>query len=242
MRATLVNASQSETSIAVWVDFAGGPASKPVAWISALLSPNCYAVYEWQAAYELVWADTGKLLAGKTVNAAQRLPTAPAGGAARLEKQGGGYRLVAVSPAVPPDPGTLLVETSADVPAEQLAVGVNIRILSGMGAPGDAAGVAQAGPNLTYRWTTGETYYANAGAITQSEYDPPALQTQTPLKLDFAGGSDVGILLDQANILHQLGNAQLAEIASSAAFVRMPAAPASCRRCGATAATIEPDS
>ncbi len=68
------------------------------------------------------------------------------------------------------------------------------------------------------------------------------MQTQTPLRLDFAGGSDVGILLDQANILHQLGNSQLAEIASSAAFVRMPAAPASCRPCGATEAAYKPNS
>ena len=241
MRATLVNASQSQTDIAIWVAFAGEPASTPIAWISALLSPNCYAVYEWRANYELIWADTGKLLAGKTVNTAQRLPVA-SGSAAQLEKLGGGYRLVPFAPPVPPTAGTLVVETSADIPADQLAVGINIRIDSGMGAPGDAANVVQAGPNLTYRWTLGETYYANAGAITQSEYDPPAFQTQTPLRLDFAGGSDVGILLDQANILHQLGNAQLAEIAGSAAFVRMPATPAISRPCGATAAIIEPDS
>lgn len=241
MRATLVNASQSQTSIAIWVVFAGGPAAKPVAWLSALLSPNCYAVYEWQAVYEAVWADTGKLVAGKTVNAAQHLPATSAGFAARLEKQAGGFRLVPYAPPVPPDAGTLLIETSADVPANRFAVGVNIRIASGMGEPGDAASAVQAGPNLTYRWTTGETYYANAGAITQSEYDPPAFTTQTPLKLDFAGGSEVGILLDQANVLQQLGNSQLAGIVRSAAFIRIPAPAGACSPRGTAAAPIETD-
>ena len=40
MKTTLVNAGPSHTSIAVWASFAQAPDNRPLAWLSALLSPN----------------------------------------------------------------------------------------------------------------------------------------------------------------------------------------------------------
>ena len=228
MKTTLVNAGPSHTSIAVWASFAQAPDNRPLAWLSALLSPNSYTVFEWQAAYDFVWAETGKLVSGKTVSAAQHLPATSVAGMAMLEKHGNGFMLAPFAAPTPPPAGTLLIQTSSDVPADQLTIGINIRIASGIGQPGNGTAVVQAQPNIAYRWTTEETYFASAGQFSQSEYDPPDFTIRPPLALDFSSGPEAVVLLDSANLLHQLGNSDLQGLMRLNDFVEVPAVSEAC--------------
>ncbi len=210
--ALLVNGSNAKTSIAIWVRMQAAPDDAPIAWLSALLSPDSYSVFQWQASYEYIWANTGKLFSGKIVNAAQRVAVSDKAPAVRLEQHGNGYRLVPFTPALSLPPGRLLVEASGEVPMDQLTVGVNLRIDCGMGQPGDGASVVQAQPNLSFQWTVGEAYFANFGIIPQSQYDPPAVQNQAALPLDFGTGSEVGVILDRNNTLKQMTKSRLTDI------------------------------
>jgi hypothetical protein len=220
MKATFINASQSRTSIAIWVAMKKSPDKTPIAWLSALLSPDSYAVFEWQAVYEYIWAVTGKLAQGKTVYAAERLQVDPATQAGRLEKNGSDFRMVPFTPAHQMPAGEMMIEISGLVPQDYLAVGVNMRISAGIGQPGNGTSVVQAQPNLTFNWQPVDGYFANFGAIAQSEYDPQTMMRQSSLQLDFAGGSEVAVLLDASNTLTQLGSAKALQMLSSGAFAR----------------------
>jgi hypothetical protein len=201
MQAILVNASKSRTSIALWMTLAKSPDTKPVAWISALLAPGSYSIFKWGSTYEYVWADTGTLIQGKTIGVAERMTaTAPT---VQLQKHGAGYRFVAVNGQAKA-PGDLTISTTGDIPQNRLSIGINLRIDSGIGQPGDAVNVVQAQPNLDSTWTVGERYFANFGSVAQSEYDPVIFGLQTPLELDISTSSDVVVLLDQTNTLQQL--------------------------------------
>lgn len=206
--ATLINASGAKTSIAIWVQMQQQPQPAPIAWLSALLSDGSYTVFQWKTAYEYIWANTGKLISGKTVSAAQRLAVTDQAPAARLEQHGNTYRLQSFVPPNGGTPGTLLIEAGA-IPQDTLTIGVNIRIVSGFGQPGNGSSVVQAEPNISRSWTTGETYFANFGQVTQSEFDPQNLSTQAPLAIDFGSGPDVVLLLDQGNVLKQVTNSKL---------------------------------
>jgi len=206
--ATLINASGAKTSIAIWVQMQQQPQPAPIAWLSALLSDGSYTVFRWRTAYEYIWANTGKLIAGKTVSAAQRLAVTDQAPAARLEKRGNTYRL---QPLVPPGggtPGALLIEAGA-IPRDTLTIGVNLRIVSGFGQPGNGSSVVQAEPNVSRNWTAGETYFAGFGQVAQSEFDPQGLSSQAPLAIDFGTGADVVLLLEPGNVLKQVTNSRL---------------------------------
>ncbi|WP_417675065.1 hypothetical protein [Roseibium sp.] len=204
----MINASGAKTSIGIWVQMQQQPQQAPIAWLSALLSDGSYTVFQWKTAYEYIWANTGKLISGKTVNAAQRLAVTDQAPAARLEQRGNTYRLQSFVPPNGGTPGVLLIEAGA-IPRDTLTIGVNLRIVSGFGQPGNGSSVVQAEPNVSRSWTAGETYFANFGQVTQSEFDPQNLSSQASLEIDFGSGPDVVLLLDQGNVLKQVTNSKL---------------------------------
>lgn len=210
--ALLVNASGTTTSIAIWVELRDRPQPKPIAWICAALPDQGFTTIRWETAYDYIWANTGKLVAGKTILVAERLAVTEQRRAVRLEKDGGGYRFAAYDPTPPPTSTTLLIDVADGIPAGQLTVGVNLRIVSGIGQPGNGCSVVQAEPNVPRQWTTGETYFASFGAVYQSQFDPRFASGLPPLQLDFTGGPDVGLLLDASNRLRQMTNAMLAAL------------------------------
>ncbi|MEP2707827.1 MAG: hypothetical protein ABJQ71_22240 [Roseibium sp.] len=202
--ATLVNASGATTSITIWVQMSNEPQPAPIAWICALLSDGGFTKFKWTESYEYIWGKTGKLVAGKTVSAAQRLPVTKDTPAARIEKKGQTYRL---HPYVPPNglpPDTLRIEAGKDIPLDTLTIGVNSRIVSGFGQPGNGSNVVQAEPNVTRNWKTDEKYFASFGQVVQSEFDPQNLSSQKPLAIDFNSGPDIVLMLEQGNVLKQL--------------------------------------
>jgi hypothetical protein len=218
MKATLINDGPARSSIAIWARIAKAPDDKPVAWICAALSRQSFTVFEWDTVYEFVWANTGKLISGKTIRAAERMEAAVP--AVRLERAGDSYRFIPIA-SVAKTARRLTITTMGDIPKGMLAIGMNIRIASGIGQPGDAANVVQAQPNMVGAWETGERYYANFGALAQSEYDPEIFRMQTPLELDFSAGPEIGILLDSSNTLKQLTDSQADELIASRGFERI---------------------
>lgn len=227
MKATIINGSSSRTNIAVWGVLKNDGGAEPVAWISPLLSPATYACYEWDLDYQYIWANTGALVSGKMVYAAQRVD-ASASPVCLTRDGDAGYSLVPYKPPVDPPPGKLLIETAGDIPLGQLAVGINLRIASGPGQPGSGVSVLQAQPNLVYTWDTGMAYFANFGAIPQSEYDPGLFKTQKKLVHDLSGDPDAVIMLDESNVLKQLKNSQAEEILSAGSFIEVPTDVGAC--------------
>jgi hypothetical protein len=218
MKATLINDSPARSSIAIWVRMAKAPDDMPVAWICAALSRQSFTVFEWETVYEFVWANTGKLISGKTIRAAERIEAAVP--TVRLERAGDSYRFIPIASAAR-SARRLTITTMDDIPQGVLAIGMNIRITSGIGQPGDAANVVQAHPNMVRAWETGEHYYANFGAIAQSEYDPEILRKQPPLDLDFSAGPEIGVLLDSSNTLKQLTDSQVDALIAGREFKRV---------------------
>lgn len=214
-RATLINAGPNSTCIAIWPEMQKSPDPSPVAWFSALLLSESFATLQWQASYEYVWANTGKLFSDKVVSVAQRLAPSSTAPAVRLEQTGTGYQLVPFTPTHEMASDNMLIETSADIPAGGLTVGINIEITFGIGQPGNAASVIEAQPNLSYSWTVGETYYAGYGAISPSQYNPSALKLQAPLRLDFGSTGEIVIMLDSKNVLMQLDSVEATELIAS---------------------------
>lgn len=207
--ATLINASGATTSIAIWVRMRHEPQPSPIAWICALLSDGSFTKFEWQESYEYIWGNTGKLVAGKTVSAAQRLAVTEQAPAARIEKHGQSYRL---QPYVPPSglpPRTLEIVAANDIPQDKLTIGINSRIVSGFGQPGNGNNVVQAEPNVTRRWTTDAEYFAGFGQVVQSEFNPRNLSPPKPFPIDFKSGPDIVLLLEPGNVLKQLKDSKL---------------------------------
>ncbi|MBW6421664.1 hypothetical protein KX729_09445 [Rhizobium sp. XQZ8] len=221
-RATLINAGPSRTCIAIWPEMQKSPDPSPVAWFSALLLSESFAALQWQASYEYVWSNTGKLFSDKVVSVAQRLAPSGTAPAVRLEQKGTGYQLVPFTPTHEMASDSMVIETSADIPSGGLTVGINIEIAAGIGQPGNAVSVIEAQPNLSYSWTIGETYYAGYGAISPSQYDPSALKLQTPLRLDFGSTGEIVVMLDSRNVLMQLDSAEAAELIASGRFGLCP--------------------
>lgn len=207
----LVNAGTAATSIAVWAKMQSAPTSEPIAWICASLQVNGYTTFAWETAYQYLWANTGHLTPGKTVAAAQRVPVSDRVPAVRLEKQNTHYRLVPFTPSPALPPGDFLIETDGNVPQDQVTIGINLRIISGFGQPGNGTSVVQAEPNVSRRWSAGETYFAGFGGVVQSEFAPKSLSTQTPLEIDFSTGATAGLILDSSNVLRQMTRSDLSE-------------------------------
>ena len=217
MLATLINASSLTTSVVIAAEMAEAPSTVPIAWLCAVLRPNSYTRFAWQASYEFLWARTGSLMARKTVLAAERLPVTDTVRAVRLSYQGGLVRFEPFEPVPPLPEGGMLIDCGGDVRINDVAIGVNLRIDSGFGQPGTGTSVAQAHPHRQFLWRPVVEYYAYYGAISQSEYDPPAFKLQPRLTLDTSGG-EFGVLLTAANQLVQLDASEVERLLAQGGF------------------------
>ena len=132
-----------------------------LAWFAKKANPSTSVTFKWSLDYSFVWDETGVLTPGVTFDASQVVSADPANtnqNAVTFDCPDGAYQF---EPAQGPAPGSLYINESGNIPANQASVGVG---MAGYGIFAD-----QAQPNLNLAFTPDPNYWIIAGTFVQGQ-------------------------------------------------------------------------
>lgn len=198
-----VNSASSTFSLGCIVTLEGinNPSpTHPIMWMSVKLEPGKIQIFKWRNSFEFIWAATGQLQTGSIiVPAARKRANAKRGETILLTRRRGREKYRFRSLEKVPEAGLLQIMCDGTIPAQSISVGLNIKILGGIGLPGSGVVVQQAQPNLLYTWKTKPDYFATFGSFIQGSYQPV---TQGLIPFSFPNNvNTMSVTLQQNNTL-----------------------------------------
>jgi hypothetical protein len=176
LQITLVNNSTAPTSLAV-LQNATESNGGVVAWLAKYVYPNAQVRFTWDStSLCFVWAGTGQISPGVSVDASQIVSTSlTEGNVISLSYDSKNRTFFFHDQTDGGQPGTLSIRNDSSIPQNAVAVGI--------GMASKPTLVMQAQPNMNYQFMPRPSYALAFGAITQGTIVD--LQAITPHPVEF---------------------------------------------------------